>query len=188
MATKIKLNNVRLFFNDLFTAVEFKAGDGRPRFSATLGILKTDKKQLAAIEAAMQAEATEGWKTKGAAMLKSFKTDAGKCCISDGDAKTWEGAEGCMLLGAHRQEKAGRPYVVDQKKNPVTEADGKIYSGCYVNASVEIWAQSGQNQGMRCGLLGIQKCGEGDSFSGAGTASPDDFDEIDEGANAEDIA
>ena len=187
MGTKVKLKNVRLFFNDLFKAVEFKAGDGRPRFSATVGISKTDKAQIAVVEAAILEVATEAWKGKAKAHIESYRNDAGKFCFKDGDKQTWDGAEGCMVLAAHRQAKDGRPYVVDQRKVQVDD-DGTIYSGCYVNASMEIWAQTGENPGIRCGLLGIQKCGEGDAFTGASKADPNDFDDLGDGTDDEDLA
>lgn len=190
MSTKVKLLNVRLFFPDLFEAVEFKPGDGKPRFNATFGIPKTDKAQLALIEAAVQAEATEGWKAKGAAQVTAMRGNSNKFCLSDGDAKTYEGAEGLMLLSAHRKKDAGRPYVIDRQKNPLTAEDGKIYSGCYVNCTVEIWPQvKGEGApGMRCGLLGVQFSKDGDAFSGASKASPEDFDDLGEGTEDEDLA
>ena len=35
-----------------------------------------------------------------------------------------------------------RPLVVDVDKSPLTAQDGKPYSGCYVNASLELWAHA----------------------------------------------
>lgn len=52
MTQKIKLAGVRLSFPDLFKAVEFKTGDGKPRFNASFLVdpgSENDKKIKAAI-------------------------------------------------------------------------------------------------------------------------------------------
>lgn len=188
MGTKVKLQNVRLFFNDLFEAKAFQPGD-TPRYSAVFGVPKSDKKQLALLEAAFKAEATEGWKTKADVMLKSFRPQSGKFCLRDGDDVTWEGAEGCMVLTAHRKQSDGRPNVRDARNTQIAPEDGTIYSGCYVNAYVDIWGQTKKDMsGIRCSLIGVQKYADGDSFSGAAKPSDDDFEDISTGADAEDLA
>ena len=48
-----------------------------------------------------------------------------------------------------------------------------------MNAKVEMWAQVGKHNGMRCGLLGVQFDGPGDSFGGASRATDDGFDAVD---------
>lgn len=188
MGTKAKLKNVRLFFNNPFKAEEYEQGDGKPRYSATFGISKTDTAQLAVIEAAMQEEAKAAWPKAAAKTLESIRGDRNKFCLGDGDKVRWAGAEGCMVLASHRKERDGRPLVIDRDKSPLTEKDGKPYSGCYVNATVEIWAQDGANTGMRCGLLAIQFDHDGDSFSGASKPDDDDFEDLGEGSGAEDMA
>jgi hypothetical protein len=52
---QVKLSNVRLSYNDLFQAKEFKAGDGKPRYSATFLVepgSEADKAIRAAIKPA----------------------------------------------------------------------------------------------------------------------------------------
>lgn len=188
MSTKVKITGVRLFFNDLHRAVEYEKGDGRPRYSAVFGVLKTDKPQVALLEAGFKAEAGAKWGAKADKTLASLRGNANKFCLTDGDAKNWEGAEGCFVLSAHRKEKDGKPVLLDQQKNEIETDNGILYSGCYVNATVEIWAQAGENAGMRCGLLGIQKFKDGDSFSGASKSNADDFDDVSAGADADDLA
>ena len=72
-----------------------------------------------------------------------------------------------------------RPLVVDADKSPLVAEDGKPYSGCYVNASVELWPQD-NNYGKRVNatLMGVQFFRDGESFSGGGVASEDDFDDV----------
>lgn len=178
MGTKVKLVNARLFFNNLFAAEEFKPGDKKPRYSATFGIDKKNKAQLKAIEDAIMASATEAYKGKAAKLVEQYRNDSNKFCFKDGDKVTWDGAEGMMVLAGHRKGSDGRPLLLDQRKNVIADDDGTLYSGCYVNATVDIWAQTGDNQGIRCSLTAIQKAGDGDAFSGASKGSADDFDEV----------
>ena len=77
----------------------------------------------------------------------------------------------------------GRPLVIDADKSPLTEQDGKPYSGCYVNASIELWAQD-NNYGKRvnASLSGVQFFRDGDAFAGGRAADVDDFDDVTAGA------
>ena len=69
------------------------------------------------------------------------------------------------------------------------EADGLPYSGCYVNASIELWAQD-NNYGKRinASLRGVQFYRDGDAVAGGGgPASEDEFDDLAEGADADNL-
>jgi hypothetical protein len=78
--------------------------------------------------------------------------------------------------------------VLHSDKTPLTEADGKPYAGCYVNASIELWAQD-NNYGKRvnASLGGVQFARDGDAFAGGGAASEDEFDDLTAGANADEL-
>jgi hypothetical protein len=178
MSSTIKLQNVRLFFNDLLTPVQFE-GKGEYKYGAIFGVLKTDKKQIKMVEDAIKTEAAEVYKAKADKVLANIKGSKQQYCWHDGDNVEWEGAEGCMILSAKRKQKDGSPNLRDQSNNLITSDNGVLYSGCYVNAKVDIWAQAGEHQGIRCGLTGIQKYADGDSFSGASKPKDDDFDVID---------
>jgi hypothetical protein len=79
--------------------------------------------------------------------------------------------------------------VLDGLKNPLVAADGKPYAGCYVNTTVEFWAQDNSyGKGIRCTLLGVQFLRDGDAFSAGSVATPDDFEALAEGAGADDLA
>ena len=102
-----------------------------------------------------------------------------------------------VALSAHRYQEKGRPLVFDNDKSPIYQLDntvypgkeGRIYSGCFVNATVEIWAQDNKNgKGLRCTLLGIQRVRDGDAFGGGSRPDADDFDDVSEGADADDLS
>lgn len=57
-----------------------------------------------------------------------------------------------------------RPQVLDGRKNPVMEQDGVIYAGCYVNGIVRMYAQTGDNLGLRGSVETVQFWRKGDAF------------------------
>ena len=181
MSKKLQLKDVRLSFPDLFTAVEFKTGDGKPRFNANFLIPKgSDNDKL--IRKAIKEEADEALGKKADGLLAQWAPQSNKYAYADGDLKEYEGYAGNMVLSAHAK---ARPLVIDKDKSILTPADGKPYSGCYVNAIVDIYIQSGENPGVRCGFSGIQFFRDGDAFAGGRPASLDEFEAIDEGSDAD---
>lgn len=186
---KLKLTDVRLSFPDLWEPVEYQAGDGKPRYNASFLIepkSENDKK----IRAAIAEAAKEEWGAKADKLVESFKGNANKYCYLDGDLKDYDGYAGMMVLSSHRRAKDGPVGVYSNAIDPQTgkvailpNGCGRPYAGCYVNASVEIYAQKGENAGVRCGLVAVQFVRDGDAFSGSKPPSPDDFEPlaVDEG-------
>lgn len=184
---KLKLNNVRLSFADLFEATQFD-GKGDFYFGCQLLVPEGDP-QKKLIDDAVAAVAKDKWGAKGAATLGTLEGNPQKICWIDGKKREYEGYAGNWALSTKRNQSKGRPLVLDQQKNPVVAADGKVYSGCYVNASVEFWAQdNGYGKGIRCTLLGVQFFRDGDAFTAGSPASPDDFEALAEGSTADDLA
>ena len=191
MATKIKLTDVRLSFPDLYEPVEYQKGDGKFRYNASFLVVpgsENDKK----IKAAILKEAKETYGPKADKLLASFVGQSLKYCYLDGDLKEYDGYASMMALSSHRRQNDGPPGVFGNVIDPqtgkvvvLTPASGKPYAGCYVNATVEIYAQDGENKGIRCGLVGVQYFRDGDAFSGSKPASADDFEAVGEGADAE---
>lgn len=185
MATKVKLQNVRLSFPDIFEPGEY---EGQRKFGATF-LITPGSDQDKAIRAALDAEAKEAFKDKGPAILKAAIAGGNqKCCYWDGNSKTYDGYADMMALTTKRNEDKGRPLVIDKNKSPLAAVDGKPYAGCFVNASVEFWAQDNKfGKSVRCTLLGVQFAGDGDAFSAGSVASEDDFDDLGDGTEADDL-
>ena len=181
---KIQLKNVRAaFLNALFEAKTVN-GEGKPAFSATF-LLDPADPQVKTVNAAIEAVAKEKWGTKAEAVLKQMRAQD-KLCLHDGDLKAnYDGFPGNLYISSRSST---RPLVIDADKSPLTEADGRPYSGCYVNASLELWAQD-NNYGKRINaqLRGVQFYKDGDAFAGGGAASEDEFDDVTEGATADDL-
>lgn len=183
---RIMLKNVRLAFPNLFEPSTV-AGEGEPRYSVAL-ILPTDHPQIKEIDAKINAVATEKWKDKAEAMIKSLEK-TGKLALHDGDEKpNYDGFPGNMFVSASAKVSA-RPTVINSDKTPLTDRDGKIYAGCYVNVSLDLWAQdNAYGKRVNAQLRGVQFLRDGDAFSAGRPADSDEFEAVTDGADADDIA
>jgi hypothetical protein len=183
---RILLKDVRLAFPNLFEPTTVN-GEGKPRYSATL-LMPADHAQLEEIKRKIDAIAKEKWREKATALLAGlYKT--GKVALHDGDEKAqYDGFPGNFFVTAAAQENAA-PTVIDRDRSPLSQRSGRPYAGCYVNASLEFWAQdNAYGKRINCTLRGIQFFKDGDSFSAGRPADADEFEEVTEGAAAEDFA
>lgn len=178
---RVTLKEVRLSFPDLHEA---KAFDDNPdkRFGANFLVVPGSENDKA-INATIKKVATEKYAKKADALLQSFKGNANKFCYLDGNTKEYDGYADMMYLAARRKESDGRPKVVDRNGAPLVASDGKPYSGCYVNAIVEIFAQDGKYPGIRCQLLGVQFAKDGEAFGGAVQLGDDAFEDLTAGGD-----
>jgi len=171
---RIKLENVRLSYPQLFKAVAMKQPDGsmsKAKFSASFLIpKKTHGALIKRIEAMIER-----------AMLDKFqkKVPLKNVCLHDGNDKEEKEGYGdeVMYLVAKSDT---RPAVVDQQVNPLAEEDGKIYAGCYVNATVEIFAYSHQlgGKGVSAQLRAVQFVKDGPSFGAGPVNAEDEFEPV----------
>jgi hypothetical protein len=179
---EILLRNVRLLYGAaLFTPQRGPEGTGEPKFQATLGF-PPDHPAVAEIKAAMQKVAIEKWKGDAGVIFSEIKA-AGKTCLNDGAKKaSKEGFAGNLYVAASNKQK---PLIIDANKSPLTIADGKPYSGCQVNARIQIWAQDNKwGKRVNASLMGVQFVKDGPRLSGGGVASADDFEAIPEAGGA----
>ena len=124
---------------------------------------------------------TKDGKPKWKKMLKTLKAKAKICYVDGDDDSDITGYAGNMVLKAGNQTK---PKVYDADKEPLSAEDGKPYSGCYVVASVEIWAQDNDyGQRINASLRGVQFHKDGEAFTGGGVADDDEFDDMSDGVD-----
>ena len=107
------------------------------------------------------------------------------CSLKDADAEVNGMGEvlseknpaykGCYILEANSTR---RPVTLNRDKSQVTEDDGIIYSGCYVNASLAADGYTFEKvkRGVKCYLNGVQFVADGERF---GMDATDDFDALD---------
>jgi len=163
--SKILLSNVRLSFPSLFRKAVFNGDE--TKFEATFLINKaTQAAKIKEIKAAIDAAIKDG--------LKGAKLPPDKICLKDGDDIDYAGYAGHMSIKASGNK---RPIVIDRDKSPLTEDDNKLYAGCYVNASLELWVQNNQyGKRINCNLLGVQFMKDGEPFADGVKGSLDDFE------------
>jgi hypothetical protein len=171
---KINLANVRLAFPVLFEAKTVN-GEGEPAFSASF-LLDPKHPAVKAINDAAETIGKEKWAAKWP-QIKKEMVAKDRLPIHDGDAKSsYTGFEGMMYVSARNKT---RPLVIDRDKSPLSQSDGLPYAGCFVNASIELWAQD-NNYGKRinASLRGVQFYKDGEAFAGGGAASEDEFEDL----------
>lgn len=198
MSIKVHINNARVSFaNGLFTPTALEPTQ-TPKYGADFIIgpdtkvfkVTADGKKVETTLKAVELEvANEAWKGKGQQMLATL--EASKKAYRDGDKRvnkagdTYDGYEGNWYVTA---KNATRPTVVGANREPVSQEDGVIYSGCYVNAIVEFYANTAPTKkGVFAALKGVQFAKDGDAFGGGSPASANEFDAV-AGAEAADFA
>lgn len=188
---KVKLQEVRIAFPALFEAKALVGNDGKPskpRFSAAF-IIAPKSANAVALRNAVAETAKAKWGAKADAILAELK-GKDRVCFRESpltkDGKPYEGFEGMFSLNASNE---ARPLVLDRTKSPLTQQDGKPYGGCYVNCSVELWAQDNKwGKRINASLKGVQFVKDGDAFGGGAPASPEEFDDLGVGAEEEALA
>ncbi|RZG47020.1 DUF2815 family protein [Acinetobacter wuhouensis] len=181
---KLTVKNTRLAFPALFEAKTVN-GEGAPAFSGCF-ILPLNHPQIAELKQAIDKVGQEKWGAKWPTVKKTVESkDA--VFLHDGDTKTeYEGFAGNYYISARNKS---RVTVVDRDRTPLVQADGKPYAGCYVNASIELWAQDNSyGKRINASLRGVQFLKDGEAFAGGGVASEDEFDDLDVGAVDDDLA
>ena len=179
MSKKIMLRNVRLSYEHIFKPTSFEEG-GDPKYSATL-IIPKDHPDLPAVKKAFHeagqetfpSDFTGAWPRGFTCSLK----DADKDTDSSGTllAEKNSAYVGCYILEANSTR---RPLALNRDKSAVTEEDGIIYSGCYVNASLAAagYTYGKVKKGVKAYLNGVQFVKDGERF---GMDASSDFDALD---------
>lgn len=179
----VMLKGVRLAFaNGIWEARQVQ-GQGKPAFSVT-SLFSKDTDNFKNVLAAIKEVAEEKWGAKAAEVLKQLKAQD-KLCLHDGNLKeNYEGFADNYYVNARN---ASRPTIKDRDgQTNLVQADGKPYSGCYANVSIDIWAQENQfGKRINASLRGIQFVADGDAFSAGGVAGEDEFDAV-EGSDEKD--
>jgi len=193
---KLMIHNARLAFPNVFKPQAFDGDE--PAYSATL--LLTDgskithfdegkKKHLPiSIEDACDLVGKEKWGTKWPAVKKELETKD-RLAYHDGATKSQYDGFADLTFIATRSQVSTRPTVIDRDKTPLVEGDGRPYAGCYVNANIDLWPQDNKfGKRINAQLRGVQFYRDGDSFGGGSAASSDEFEDVSEGAEADDLS
>lgn len=159
---------------------------GKETFNAKF-IIEPGSRQAKALEEIEKRLAKAKWGDAWEKVLRIAHSEAKNKLLRDGDLQKSNGFEGMLFVSAVNEE---RPTAYDRARRLVAREDGVVYSGCYVNARLEIWAQDNKwGQCIRAKLLGVQFVRDGDAFgSGMKPAGADDFPDLDAGGAADPFA
>lgn len=195
---KVHIENARVSFaNGLFVASS-ASPEAKKKYGADF-IMDEKTKVFAVVEGKKVAKpikwceleaAKVGWKANAQRMLDGLEPS--KKALRDGSTRlnkageVYDGYDGHWYVTA---KSATRPTIVNKDRSPLSEEDGVIYSGCRVNVIIEFYCNTMPNKkGVFAGLKAVQFCGDDESFGGGSPASADEFDDVSEGADAEDFA
>jgi len=201
---EVKMKDVRLSYAHLFDPQEMTGDDGKVRYVFNCNFLiskKTDagKALIEQVKDAMRRARDAQWPPIDG-QVKKIKRE--NMCLQDGDDTDYAGYADHMYVSARETIKAESKAeaikkstiaLIDSRKGPdgkfprLSESDGKLYSGCYVNAIVRIYGYDGSKKGhsnrINCGLAGVQFLRHGEAFGAKPLDAENAFD--DEGSEGD---
>jgi hypothetical protein len=161
----LKVVDARASFVTVFRPKAQSEG-GEPKYSINFLLHKTkDAEVIKDLKAAVLMVAESKWGKGKAPKTVVFGGD--RCCLKEANLKDYDGYDSDHLVVS---ASSPRPIpVVGRDLTPLAEADGKPYSGCYVNGSVRLWAQDNKfGRRVNAQLRAVQFVRDGEAF-GAGT-------------------
>lgn len=200
MSITVFCNEVRTSHLYLFQpAPPMPGAAGGPKFGGQF-IMAPESKACKDVTAAFMAEAQKVFGPNFQNIIAGF--GKGQKCLRNGNTKLTKegkianGYEGMMFISAKNKLKPlvisnrfynGKPIHLDENGKPYV--DGQLidpgfptpapYSGCYVNAKIEIYAlNKGTTQGVYANLLAVQFCKDGEAFGGGMAPTADGFGEV----------
>lgn len=180
---KVVLKNVRLRFHDLWEAKSVMGS--APKYGATF-IIEPGSQNHKDLEQTIKECAALQWKTKASEVLESIRPNSNKFPLREGKEKpNVSGYENMFFIGA---KNADRVRILDSDKTELTQEDGRIYPGCYVHASIDVYATAKYGNQIAARLDGLMFVRDGDHFTAGVTFNPNDFDDLSEGGLLEEFA
>lgn len=156
---RVCTNPVRLSYVNVWEPKSINGG--KPKYSCSIIIPKSDKETIDAINAAIDCAIEEGASKFGG---KKPLKGALKLPLRDGDTERNDvDYAGCYFVNANSQS---APGIVDKRLNYIVDRS-EIYSGVYAIVSLSFYAfNTNGNRGVACGLGNIQKVRDGVPLGG----------------------
>ena len=178
MATKVITGvNTRWSYANVWEPKAMEGG--KPKFSVSLIIPKSDTVTVGKIKAAIEEAYRDGQsKLKGNAKsvpaLSTLRTP-----LRDGDIDRPDDPAYANAYFVNANSTTA-PGVVDANRNEILDKS-EVYSGCYGRASISFYAfNANGNKGIACGLNNLQKIKDGEPLGGRASAESDFATEEDE--------
>lgn len=178
---ELRLKNVRIAFPALDKPEAL--GEGEPAYQAKL-IIVPDSPNVKLIDDAMVSVAKEQWKDKAESVLALLKEDKKLCFVKAPyrNKKTGEAYAGFDSMYSLSTRSKNQPTIFDKFNRPVTDPrdiKSLIYSGCFVHAKIDIWAQDNKwGRRINANIAGAMFAKDGEAFGGSTPASADDFEDL----------
>lgn len=147
---------------------------GKTAYSVILRVY--DEKEFAKIEAAKLAACVKKFGENNAEKKLRIINKNPNCCL----LREPDEDEGYKFLTATRKPEDGMPTLLDRQRKNVSQADGLLVSGAWVNALLQTWAYDNQSTGVGATLVGLQFVKSDEPFGGAPKAKADDFEDLGE--------
>lgn len=190
---KVTLLGARLSFAALFEPDKRKQDDGTTREvwkanflfpkggGDTMAVFKG--KRMPVMEA-LKAAADEAKEKKWGDKKNWPKLKPDRVAVRDGDLEDWDGYAGNTYVSANAPL-SDRPQVITNRKDGNgnwIEAEpggkGSPYSGCYVNAVIELWAQDNEHgKRLNAKVKAVQFYADGEPFGAAPVDVNEEFTE-----------
>ena len=166
--TRIVTGEVRLSYAHVFEPNSIQGG--KPKYSVSLIIPKTDTATITAIEKAIDTAIDAGIAKFGG---KRPNKAALKLPLRDGDSERDDEAyANSFFVNANSLTP---PQVVDENVAPILDRS-EVYYGCYARVSLSFYAfNTNGNRGIACGLGNIQKLRDGEPLGGGRISAESDF-------------
>ncbi len=178
MATKVITGvNTRWSYANVWEPKAMEGG--KPKFSVSLIIPKSDSVTVGKIRAAIEEAYRDGQsKLKGngksVPALSTLRTP-----LRDGDIDRPDDPAYANSYFVNANSTTA-PGVVDANRNEILDKS-EVYSGCYGRASISFYAfNANGNKGIACGLNNLQKIKDGEPLGGRASAESDFATEEDE--------
>ena len=178
MATKVITGvNTRWSYANVWEPKAMEGG--KPKFSVSLIIPKSDTVTVGKIKAAIDEAYRDGQsKLKGngksVPALSTLRNP-----LRDGDLERPDDPAYANAYFVNANSTTA-PGIVDAAKNQIIDKS-EVYSGCYGRASISFYAYNANgNKGIACGLNNLQKIKDGEPLGGKASAESDFATEDDE--------
>lgn len=167
----VTINDVRFSYCNLFQPkAPFNNPQGKPKYSVTVLVPKTNTAAKAVIDNAISQAIDAGVSSK----WNGVRPPQPSICVHDGDGPRpsdgsafGEECKGCWVFTASTKQP---PFVVDEYVQNIIDPT-KVYSGMWGNVNVTFFAYNNAGKkGIGCGLNGVQKIRDGEALGGQITA------------------
>ena len=183
---KVQIKGARLFFaRNVFNATKPRTASADAKLKYQLeAAIDPGSENHRLIKEALLKEANAKTQGKGVEKLKQIAAAGNLWVLRDGDLRVDNNGDtrpeykGKLIVSAKNEV---RPLVLGggpDGRSPLTEADGKLYSGCFVNAIIDVQIGDKPKWQAYAYLLGVQFAGDGERTGGGSIAHMDDFEAI----------